>query len=177
MVRLWQRLGEALGAAFLNQYGAVGEDAFMTWSASLADLKAEQIKSGFANYMRSDDRYLDLKKFRNYCIDVTRHGLIPVERAYEEACMAHSPKDRQKWSHAAVYHAGRLTGWSDLHAMPRAQMMPRFEHFYSQLCKRVSEGEDINLDVPDAIPRVIPKPLSGEENHRRMMKMREELGL
>lgn len=144
----------------------------------LADLTEAELRRGIRAACDFTG-FFSMPTFRELCktVDKAQYGLIPVNQAYEEACLKPSPKDRQKWSHAAVYHAGRLTGWSDLHAMPRAQMMPRFEHFYSQLCKRVSEGEDINLDVPDAIPRVIPKPLSGEENHRRMMKMREELGL
>lgn len=176
MVTLWERLGEVLGAAFLNQYGLVGENAFLTWSAGLADLSREQIKKGFANFMRSQDRFIDLKRFRALCLDLSHLGLVELERAYEEACTKPSPKERQQWSHAAVYHAGRLTGWWELHAMPRDQMLPRFKYNYDMLCKRVADGEDINLDVPQAIPRVIPQPLSGEENARRMQSLKEQMG-
>jgi len=177
MVRLWQRLGEALGASFLNQYGAVGEDAFSTWSASLSDLSPGQIKTGFSAFMRSDEKYLDLKRFRSCCQDITRFGLVAADRAYEEACLAPSPKDKHKWSHPAVYHAGRLTGWSELHSMPRVQMFPRYERNYSILCKRVAAGEDLTIDIPEAIAQSISIPLTGEENHARMLKMREELGI
>lgn len=144
----------------------------------LADLTDSELKRGL-NAACDFTGFFSLPTFRELCktVDNSRLGIIPVERAYEEACTKPSPKDRQQWSHAVVYHAGRLTGWSDLHALPKSQIFPRFEYNYSILCKRIAEGENINLDVPEAIPRVIPRPLSGAENSKRMAKMREELGL
>lgn len=152
--------------------------AYRVWELGLSDLTEAEIKRG-TNASVDFTGFFSLPSFRELCkhVDQSAHGLPPVAQAYEEACLKPSPKDRQQWSHAAVYHAGRLAGWSDLHAFPRAQMLPRFEYHYSVLCKRVADGEDVNLDVPQAIPRVVPKPLTGAQNAARMAKMRAELGL
>lgn len=176
-MRLWQRLGDVKGASFLNQFGAVGESAFETWTAGLADLSPEQIRHGFASFMRSTEEYLDLKKFRAFCMDLSRFGLPELRQAYEEACMAASPKDRQKWSHPAVYHAGKNTGWHELACTPTDQIFPRFEYHYAELCKRVIAGESLELPVAQAIASRIPKVLTREENISRMAALRAETGL
>ena len=174
---LWERLGESFGSSFLNQYGDVGGSAFQTWTMGLIDLTPAQIEKGFINCLRSESKYAPtLKVFREHCMDIAQHGLPSLTAAYEEACKAPSPKDRQKWSHPAVYHAGRLTGWSELHAIATNQMLPRYQYNYEILCKRVIAGENINLDVPQAIPRKITKLCTAQENIEHMKKLKAEMG-
>jgi hypothetical protein len=153
-------------------------EIYKTWARNLSDIDPRLLANGLKN-AKDFKGYFSLPAFRELCkdLDISKHGLPAPQKAYEEACMAPSPKDRHKWSHPAVYHAGRLTGWHELHSMTAKEMMPRFSYNYEVLCKRVMAGENINLDVPQAIPQSIPRPLTKEENIARMEAMRKELGL
>lgn len=104
-------------------------------------------------------------------------GLPSVQEAYIEACRAPSPKAGAKWSHEAVYLAGKATGWFQLASEPQEKVLPLFAYYYQQLCQRVMRGETLETPQVAAIPQHIPKPLSGEENHQRMQKLRKDLGL
>lgn len=162
MVRLWKRLGEALGSAFLNQYGVVGEDTFETWSASLADLSVGQIKAGFVNYMRSDDRYIDLKRFRVLCLDMTAYGLPEPELAYREAA-GHCHEWRTwEFSHPAVAKALLETGLAVMREYTEKSSKPVFLRNYQILCRKVMTGESIESPIPKALPEKISRPASPE---------------
>ncbi len=56
-------------------------------------------------------------------------------------------------------------------------MLPLFEYHYHALCQRALRGEPLEVVAPPALPRAVAQPLSGEENHARMQKLREQLGL
>jgi len=176
MVTLWEKMGQLFGAKWLRQYGTTDDSAFDTWCQFLADLSPEQIRQGFVNMMRDKPKYLpDAVQFRDYCM--AAHGIPPLEAAYEEACLAKSPKLRHKWSHPAVYHAGRLTGWSDLHMLTRDEGLKRFRYNYEIMCRRVANGEDINLDVPEAIPATVHVRPTPEQAARKMAELREAVKL
>lgn len=178
MVDLWQRMGELFGAKWLRQYGDTDSPAFETWCRYLSDLSAEQIKRGFVNLLQEKSRYLpDAVEFREMCLSLKSLGLPPARRAYEEACMKPSPKAEQSWSHPAVFHAGKNTGWHELASMPTEQIYPRFEYHYSELCKRVMSGDDLTVDVPQAIPATIHRTLSSHENKSRMAELRKAVGI
>lgn len=154
----------------------VDSTEFRAWQRGLSDMSDHQIMIGVA--MAKDfDGFFSLPAFRELCRSTPATGLPPVEAAYEEACLAPSPKIRAKWSHPAVYHAGRLTGWSDLHAQPRDVMLPRFRYNYDVLKRRVAAGEDINLDVPEAIPKTINRVMPPEQAATAMAKLRAETGI
>jgi len=76
-------------------------------------------------------------------------GLAAPEQAYAEACRYASAPSHHGWSHAAVYHAGRATGWFELKSLPRQATQPRFKHHYKLLCQRVLAGE--NLDAVEQL--------------------------
>lgn len=155
MARLWQRLGEALGASFLNQFGRVGGDAFETWRAALADLSEAQIKKGFINVMRSPDGYLNLKRFREACLDASAHGLPEPEAAYmEAACHCHEWKTFD-FSHVAIVKALAETGIAFVREMPTERSKPVFLRNYAILCRRVVEGENFESPVPKALPEKV----------------------
>lgn len=152
--------------------------AYKVWEQGLSDLSDAELIRG-TNSARDFTGYFSLPAFRELCksVDASQYGLPDVRQAYEEACMKPSPKDRQKWSHPAVYHAGRLTGWHELRCMTTTEIFPRYQYHYEQLCKRVIAGENINIDVPQAIPQRISKVLTPAENQARMAALREATGL
>ena len=104
-------------------------------------------------------------------------GLPNAKQAYYEACRAESPKSAFAWSHEAIYQAGKATGWFLLASEPEDRVFPLFEYHYLALCQRALRGEVLDDPAPDALPSRVPHPLSGEENHARMKKLREQLGL
>jgi hypothetical protein len=161
----------------MNLLNSVSAEVYKTWARGLSDLSEKEIKRGLLK-ARDFKGYFSLPSFREICksIDLHDYGLPDERRAYEEACLKPSPKDRQQWSHAAVYHAGRLTGWHELHAMETEKIFPRYAYNYRMLCDRIAAGENINIDVPQAIPEKISRTLTVEENLERMNKLKQQFG-
>lgn len=104
-------------------------------------------------------------------------GLPSARQAYIEACSAPSPKREHNWSHEAVYFAGKAAGWYLLANEPEAKALPVFEYNYNLLCKRVMQGETLELELPVSLPEKIERKLDGKEAQARIKKMRAELGL
>ena len=101
-------------------------------------------------------------------------GLPPVQAAYVEAACAPEPKAQQRWSHPAVYLAGRQTSWFALATEPQSVVFPLFEYNYLQLCRRVLHGESLHIDIVPALSASIPQPLSPEENRARMQALKKQ---
>lgn len=78
-------------------------------------------------------------------------GLPSTRNAYVEACMYADHPQRHRWSHPAVYLAGQNAGWFELRGEDESQIFPRFSYQYEVLCRRVREGENLELPVVPAI--------------------------
>ncbi len=105
-------------------------------------------------------------------------GLPESRDAYLEACRAPSPKAEARWSHPAVYHAGRETGWFELASQPESQVYPRFEYCYKSLCRRVMAGETLETPLPEALPSAAAsRPLTPEQNRKHLAALRANLSL
>jgi hypothetical protein len=91
--------------------------------------------------------------------------------------MAPAPKDRQRWSHPAVYHAGKATGWFELSSFPEDQIYPRFKTFYAGFCDRVAAGEKLDTPMMEALPERVTVFLTPEQNQDRMAQLRGSLGV
>ena len=76
---------------------------------------------------------------------------------------------------AAVYLAGKATGWFELANSPEAQIYPLFENHYRRLCQRVLAGEELVIEVPEALPEQASKKLSQKDNKARMAALRKQL--
>jgi hypothetical protein len=144
-----------LFARFMTIYGHKFKSAFdddkeiiiakREWALSLAGyeedvlvLAIEQAKRQYS-WMPSIAEFLQLM---DQCQE--SFGLAPKEQAYAEACRHATAPSHHPWSHAAVYHAGRATGWFELKSLPRQATQGRFNQHYKTLCQRVLAGE--NLD-------------------------------
>lgn len=141
------------------------------------DLGDAELKNGLKN-ARDFTGFFTLPAFRELCKTTPDDmGLPGTRRAYEEACMKPSPKAEQDWSHPAVYHAGRATGWHELASLPDREIFKRFEYNYDLMKKRLADGEDLSVELPKAIPASVPKYCTRDENQNRMMELREAMGL
>ncbi len=79
-------------------------------------------------------------------------GLPGALRAYEEACLHADHPTGHDWSHAAVYQAGRATGWFRLRSEERRRVLPDFRYNYEVMSRRVRDGEDLAVPVARALP-------------------------
>lgn len=143
--RLWQRMGEVYGAAWVNQYGAVGGAAFQTWCKGLADMTGEQIKVGFEKTIQRDSRYApSLPEFRQCC---GKGGDWPDARAaFVECCNWSSGKT---WSHDVTRAAARKVGLFELRSLPESTTWPRFQVAHIECVEAFIRGE---LVIEEARP-------------------------
>ncbi len=79
------------------------------------------------------------------------YGLPPLRSAYVEACMNADKPTRHSWTHRAIYHAGRATGWFRLRSEEESQVLADFRYNYEVVCRRVRAGEALDEPVPVAI--------------------------
>lgn len=75
-------------------------------------------------------------------------GMPLVEDAYRECCRYSSWIANHRWSHDAVYLAGRAVGWGVLQTKPEKYSWPIFEKKYAALIDRVAGGESFAGKAP-----------------------------
>ncbi len=103
---------------------------------------------------------------------------LPSARdAYREACNAPSPKASHAWSHPAVYHAGRQTGWYELAHQAQALTWPPFKTYYEKLRRQAMAGVPLALDPAPVAASDDGQPLPREEQRTRLQALREQLDL
>jgi hypothetical protein len=170
--------------AYHNQYlKAYGTEERLVlakkyWLSCLCAYSPLQIVSAARRVVKLNDFLPTISVVIRACEEGTAlFGLPTAREAYIEACRADSPKAAYAWSHPAVYFAGKMTGWFVLATESEDKVFALFDYYYHQLCQRVMRGEDLGTPHAQALPAHISRPLSGEENHARMLKLREQLGL
>ena len=78
-------------------------------------------------------------------------GLPAAKHAYEEACNFADHPARHQWTHPAIYHAGKATGWFRLRGENEDRVFPDFRYNYQVTCRRVRNGEDLSIEIPVAL--------------------------
>lgn len=170
--------------AYHNQYyKAYGSEERLVlakkyWLGCLSSYSPNQIVAAARRVVKTSDFLPAVSVVVRACEEgAALFGLPSAREAYFEACRAGSPKVEYSWSHEAVYLAGKATGWYTLASEPEDKVFPLFEYCYQDLCRRVVRGEELTIPPQKAIPKHIGTPLSGDENHERMVKLRETLGI
>lgn len=148
------------------------------WLASLVDFPPEVICRAARHLVQSQEYLPTLAAMIAACENgQVLFGLPSAQDAYREACLAPEPKAGHAWSHPAVYHAARETGWFALANETQSQVFPQFEYHYTQVCKRVMRGEDLHVPTPKALPATVEAPLSPEQNKARLKELRSRFSL
>jgi hypothetical protein len=167
-----------------NQYYAAFPDAEplrqikKLWLEALADYPVEQILKGAKYAIEHSDYLPTLNRMLESCQQgLSDFGLPSPHDAYVEACRAPSPKSAQRWSHPAVYLAGRDSDWFFLANNTERSAWPVFREHYQRYCTRVLRGEKLAVPEPQALARQAGEPLSREELLAGIRKLREETGL
>ena len=186
MTLLWLRMSEIYGAQFANQYGEVGGESFQTWCLGLRDMTEAMIKKGFTRLLQRESAFVpNLNEFRKLCLATPEElGLPTMEAAYLEACNNGHRVVGAKWSHPAVYHAGKAVGWFELRSEQATVTRPRFKQAYEDICKEIMKGE--TYELPELDPTQLEhhtngKKLTTEESkaaaQAEIAKMKASLGM
>jgi hypothetical protein len=165
-----------------NQYYAAFSDTQLLnqtkklWLESLSRFAPGTILQAAKQAIEGSEYLPTLHKMIGYCQgDLARHGLPDAHRAYLEACHAPSPKSAYKWSHPAVYFAGRDTDWYFLATSPERVAFPLFKQQYQRWCERVMAGERLPEIEVKRLEADTATPLSKAENRDRLKHLRNEL--
>lgn len=170
-----------LELAYHNQYhkaysqeGSVGI-AKKYWLECLAPFSPALILKAVRQVVKTQQYLPSVAGIIKACEEaLSEYGLPAAHDAYVQACCATHPKAAFKWSHPAVYFAGKATGWFELENSIEAKIYPLFEAHYRKLCQRVLAGEELVIEVPESLP-ANGRQLSPEENKSRMAELRKSL--
>jgi hypothetical protein len=167
-----------------NQYYAAFPDAQQLnqikklWLESLSDYPVEHILKGARHAIEHSEYLPTLNRMLECCQQgLADLGLPTAHDAYVEACRAPSPKSAQRWSHPAVYLAGRDSDWFFLANNTERTSWPVFKEHYDGYCSRVLRGETLDIPEPAALEREPAEPLGSEEQLARLHQLREQTGL
>lgn len=148
------------------------------WLESLSDYPVEHILRGARHAIEHSEYLPTLNRMLECCQQgMADLGLPTPHDAFVEACRAPSPKSAQRWSHPAVYLAGRDSDWYFLANNTERTSWPVFREHYAGYCARVLRGELLELPAPAVLEQLPAKPLSAEEQLSRLRKLREQTGL
>ncbi|ENJ1614216.1 replication protein P [Vibrio parahaemolyticus] len=131
-----------------------------SWARGLFEAKIttqKQLDWGLAKARRSESPFWpSLGQFIKWCqLEPSDYGLPDTRQAYLEACRnAHCISDmtNEEWSHPAVYVALKNTGVFDIRNRPEVETWPIFERNYEVAVRRALAGEDLNSEIPKALP-------------------------
>jgi hypothetical protein len=167
-----------------NQYYAAFPDAEQLkqikklWLESLADYPVEQILRGARHAIEHSEYLPTLNRMHECCQQgLAELGLPTPRNAYLEACRAPSPRAACRWSHPAVYLAGRDSDWFFLANNPERSTWPVFERHYREQCARVMRGEELEVPRERALEKHEAKPLPPEEQLAHLRQLRDETGI
>jgi len=104
-------------------------------------------------------------------------GLPEPHAAFLEACRAPSPKAGNRWSHLAVYYAGRAADWYFLQNNNEYVAYPIFKQHYQEVCDRVRLGEHLEPPQKPALESDRNKPADKETARTHFSKLRKALDL
>ena len=168
-----------------NQYYAAWSDSQQLgqvkrlWLEALSEFSDELILMGARRAIEGSDYLPTLNRMLASCSEaLSELGLPSADEAYEEACLAPSPKAEAAWSHPIVYLAGRDTSWYLLANHARNEAWPVFQSHYNRWMKRALHGE--TLVIPERKQLEAPSEAAKMDLSDRkaaLSALRKEIGL
>ena len=147
------------------------------WLDSLARFEPETLRRGVKRVIENSEFLPTLHTMIRHCESESSEGLPDAHSAYVEACHAPSPKTAAKWSHPAVYYAGRDSDWFFLANNVERVTWPVYLEHYQHWANRAIRGEELNVPTPAALEKHSAEPLSAEQQLEQLAKLREDSGL
>ena len=145
------------------------------WLRLLGDYSGEVIMRAAEKAVKENGWLPNVHEVLARCDVAEVLGLPAAHAAYVEACRAPSPKKEFNWSHPAVYFAGRATDWFFIANEPEEKVFPVFKRNYDLLLNRIQNGEDLEIDLPRALPKETTTPLSRDEQKDRLKNLMADL--
>lgn len=151
------------------------------WARGLVEAgihSEQQLQWGLRKARQAESPFWpSLGQFVKWCQpDPASYGLPNSRQAYLEACRnAHrlSEMTNEEWSHAAVYVALKNTGTFDIRNRKEAETWPIFERNYEIAVRRALAGEDLNVEIPKALPpRPAPRPVDPEVAKQHLERLK-----
>ena len=118
-------------------------------------------------------------KFMEHCWPTPEElGLPEAEQAYWEACRFSHPAmaGKERWSHAAVYHAAIKCSRHSLLHLPVETSRLKFQSAYRDICKEMARGA-ILPDPPLALPADVHRKGDKAKAAEAISAMRATLGV
>lgn len=147
------------------------------WLAALADLGPDRIRAGCRKAVKESAYLPTVHSTREYCESAGLEDLPDAYSAYQEACNAPTPKSGHRWSHPAVYHAGRAADWFILSSQPERLAFPVFKRHYEAVCERLKRGETLPAPQQASLPEETETPLSREQQLQKLAELRKDTGI
>ena len=167
-----------------NQYYAAWSDAQQLgqvkrlWLEALGHFSSDLILMGARRAIEGSDYLPTLNRMLASCSEALGElGLPTASAAYEEACLAPSPKADATWSHPIAYLAGRDTGWYLLANHTRNEAWPAFQVHYNQWLRKALAGE--TLTIPERKSIDAPREedaMSNDQRKEALSALKEQLG-
>ncbi|SIT11744.1 hypothetical protein SAMN05421686_11092 [Thalassolituus maritimus] len=145
------------------------------WLRLLGDYSGEVIMRAAEKAVKENGWLPNVHEVLARCDVAEVLGLPAAHAAYVEACRAPSPKKEFNWSHPAVYFAGRATDWFFIANEPEEKVFPVFKRNYDLLLNRIQNGEDLEIDLPRALPKETKTPLSRDDQKDRLKNLIADL--
>ncbi|EIC3233742.1 hypothetical protein LEZ06_004649 [Salmonella enterica subsp. enterica serovar Mbandaka] len=160
------------------------DSAKRVWARGLVEAginSEQQLQWGLRRARQSESAFWpSVGQFIKWCKpDPADYGLPDTRKAYLEACRnAHrlAEMTNDGWSHPAVYIALKNTGTFDIRNRKEAETWPIFERNYEIAIRRVLAGEDLNAEIPEALPpRPTPRPVDPEVAKQHLERLKKML--
>lgn len=138
-------------------------DQSHAWAATLGGLTGLQIGAGLTALAETDDKQLQewppsAPQFRALCENRNPEafGLPSEDKAYREATRNAHPSMAGigDWSHQAVHHAAKETGFYNLNTLRMEDSRKLFLRNYAIACRMVMAGEQL-MPMPKALPATV----------------------
>lgn len=181
--KLWLKMAEMYGHRWTGSFG-VSADQSHAWAAALGGLSGQQIGIGLAALASTQDEQLrrwppSAPEFRALCENKTPEafGLPTEDAAFREAFTNAHPAmaDIGKWSHQAVFHAAKETGFYNLNTLRTQDSRKLFARNYAIACRMVMAGE-VLAEIPLALPAEVSGCRTEAVGRAALAGLRQKLG-
>ncbi|HEY7773803.1 MAG TPA: replication protein P [Marinagarivorans sp.] len=148
------------------------------WLSELSRFAPGVMLRAAKSILESSDFLPTLHTMIRHCEAHSDSASLPdAHSAYLEACRAPSPKSRYRWSHPAVYHAGKACDWYFLQTSAEHTAYPIFKKKYQDVCDRVRAGEELKLEPEAAVEHKPKAQPNKEEGLKKLEALRAALDL
>lgn len=169
---------------FHNQYykaysddSALLSQAKKLWFESLKNYDASVVLKATKKIIEESEFLPTLHQMLSRCAQA-RSNAPSAHQAYIEACRAPSPKVEQKWSHPAVYEAGKRADWFFLSTTAEQYAFPVFKNHYQDLLSSLDAGTALEHPaIPDQRAKTTEKKVSKKEGLSRLTNLKQSLDL